>query len=286
MADKSKAITQHFDCAVEVAGLPVIARSVTLKSEYEYASFGEDEGMTGSQYPVKGSRVLVKEDISGDIVLHPTMAQAKAIMALFFTNTGYTLKDDPSGDTSTIKVDHNTGAKTYEGAWLNTLKITANENGAVEFALSFLGASSTGSATIGAITHAEPIIGADCTLTMGADTYFAIGTEITLTRNLDSRFYLGSLTRSSVCAGKFSATGNINIDLNVDTEALLAYQGTNTSIAMALAMVQDAASITLAFPEILFTGSLPDLADGPIQPSLEWAASKPSASPIVTCTVV
>lgn len=285
---KSKAQTNSYSCGVKIGDISIVAKSCGLGSKPEFSNFGDDEGMTGSQYPEKDRRVKTKDDVSGSIVFEPTQAQARGILALFFTGTSYALEDDVTAETFTVLVDRSVQGYTYSGCWLNSIKIGFSENGAVEFTLDILGTTETeGAVDVGTPTADSPIIAPDCTIQLAASTYFVISGEIELSRNMDSRFLVGSLTRQAVGIGKFSGGGSLTLDLNADVQAdIIALQGTNTSLAFSLAMSDGTDSITLAAAEVVFPGGTPEIGDGPIQPGIDFAMSKASGSDIVTCTVV
>lgn len=303
---KSKNTIKPFECLVSVDGSPMVCYGPTLKSKTSDSQqgFGDDEGLTGTQFPTKTRRRHGRDDVSGMLPFKPTPAEASTLLQTFFTGTsgsgagdwlGYTKYPlteamhidfddaDPAGSYTVLK-DMSAQGYTYNKCVTEQLTLRWEENGSLELELEVLGCQETaGAVTIGSADADTPLMAYDLTTTLGGSEYFAKGGEIVLARNFTSRFH-NSKYRSSVSPGKFTGTIRLDLDWNSDSVTdLYAKCGTNTALAFALVIDTGTDALGLDIPEAVVTSDLPDLpGEGDWTPALELAASYDGTNDIVT----
>lgn len=285
MALKSRQIIHQNRTKISVDGVPMVGQEVGFTPT---AEFSVNLGMTGEDTHESTRRTVNKIDVAGNLIFMPSPDEAKILLALILTGTGFSKSSNLNP--FTIVIDYGTASgntvKTYPGCNCNTLEISSEANLPVKFMLEVMGTTESTTGSVGAATNAQPYRDSQVSWDFDGNIYFPESWSLRITRNFSETF-AQSQFRERVDQNIFEISGSANFNINDDIwEDIAELQLSNSNGSHELKLDDGVNSLIFTIPEIAFPGPRPVPPSGEdgtaaFTSEIAWVAFKKPLSEII-----
>ena len=257
---------------VSLGGTPMAFSKMNETGQPEYRVAQDTDDMIGSLYGAAANDTVVRDlvDLEGEI--SPTIAEAKAILPLFFPTAGsaavggfwdgYTdnaLPSDPADTAAAnrvqvVKETPDGDYAQWSDCWFTKLEAKAEQGGAFDMMVGLLGKTRSTGSSVTAPTAGNKSRFGDTTIEIGGSTLAFNSLEVALewVNETDSN---NNLTRDSIGVSHFAATITLGANVNATTRAAF-YDilNTETTAAVNFKVENGGAGWGLHFGAVYWTG--------------------------------
>lgn len=268
MANKSVLTIDAVECAIDVDGVGYEVNSWTPPGAAEWSKGG---GAVGSRFRPSTRRTKVKHELTHTLNTNVTIAEAQALLALFFSGTpstgagvftGYSklvLPSDPAGaSTCDIYVDENQTGNPWKFSsnLLSKLTLEFSEGNPVVMEAEFICQAEPAQTShdMVAPTDATQAADADTAFYFGADRYYPKSLKITFDLAYHVNYQQSVFPRVTG-AGEFICSGEVTVPVNADNSTdLILLANTNTALDLSVVTASGGLGFGVDAEDIIFEG--------------------------------